>query len=300
MIALGLLAQVAAQSPSPMPEPPPNLSVDQLAAASAPKREQDLPVTPAPSCGSILNVRRLFRRFGIGVPCGSSVVPQAQIGHGAGVIQIESEELPRGIQGLAYSAEIRTSLDGRCPHSDSSLFLESGRLPRGVRTTSEGLAGVPMELGLFSFWIGVHNTCATTSRAFELLVTGRPVLRAFPDRIELSVSPDSPPVDQTVVISSNWPDLAYTIFPRDPSWLKLRPVQGITVLTGDRAIVTAAPLRLAPGIHHGTIIVSAWRAEPITIEVTVNVAMPKPTAEPGPWNATAVTPAWTPESMHLR
>jgi hypothetical protein len=333
MIALALLAQVDAQSPRqatiPMPEPLTNLSVVQLAAdglsedyqvepqgindriigamlgapdapppAIAAKHQQDIPVTPAPSCGSIFNVRRLFRRLGIGVPRGSSIVPKTQVGgHGAGVIQIESEELQRGIQGFAYSAEIRISLDGRCPRGDSSLFLASGTLPRGIRTTAEGLAGVPMEMGLFRFWIGARNTCATTTRAFELLVTGRPILRAVPDRIEITVSPDSPPVDQTLLISSTWPNLAYAILPRDPSWLKLRQVQGVTpeassAFAGDRAIVTAIPLKLAPGIHHGTIIVSAWRADPIMIEVTVTVIMPKPPPEPGPWNISAANPAF--------
>ena len=48
--------------------------------------------------------------------------------------------------------------------------------------------------------------------------------------------------------------------------------------TGDRATVTANPPKLAPGVHHTTVIVSAWRADPITIEVTVTVTMPKPAA----------------------
>jgi hypothetical protein len=260
-------------------------------AAIAPKLDQDVPVTPAPSGNSIFNLWGLFRKFGIGASHESAfVAAKAQPGgRGAGAIQIESEELPRAIQGLAYSAEIRLSMDGRCPQSDSSLFLASGTLPRGVRATAEGLAGVPMEMGLFRFWMGARNTCATTTRAFELLVTGRPILRAVPDRIEITVSPDSPPVDQAVVISSTWPSLPYGIFPRDPSWLKLRQVQGVTpeassALTGDRAIVTAVPLKLAPGIHHGTMIVSAWRADPITIEITINVTMPKPPPDPGPWN----------------
>jgi hypothetical protein len=73
-------------------------------------------------------------------------------------------------------------------------------------------------------------------------------------------------------------------------------MQGVTpdassASTGDRAIVTTVPLKLAPGIHHGTIIVSAWRADPIMIEVTVNVTMPKSPPEPGPWNVSAPNPA---------
>ncbi len=232
---------------------------------------------PAPPGSSIRNLWGVFRKFRIWspkLPTGSVSAPD--VDHGPRVIEIESGELPRGIQGVDYSAGIRVTLDGRCPQGDSILFLAGGALPRGLRTTAEGLGGVPAEVGLFRFWLGARNPCATTKRKFELLVSGPPILRAVPDRIEITVSPDSPPVDQTVVISSTWPDLAYTIFPRDPSWLKLRPVHGITAVTGDRAIATAIPLKLAPGIHHGTMIVSAWRADPITIEVTVTVTMPKP------------------------
>jgi hypothetical protein len=270
MIALGLLAQLDAQTPI---------------AESA----------PAPSGRSIRNLWGVFRKFRIGAPKQPTASAKAlDADQGPRVIEIESGELPRGIQGLGYSADIRITLDGRCPRGDSMLFLAGGALPPGLRTTAEGLAGVPAEVGAFRFWIGARNACAITKRKFELLVSGPPILRAVPDRIEITVSPDGTPVDQTVVISSTWPDLAYTIFPRDPSWLKLRQ------LTGSRAIVTAFPLKLAPGIHHGTIIVSAWRAEPVMIEVTVTVTMPKPPPEPGPWNATAVSPAWTPESTHLR
>jgi hypothetical protein len=201
----------------------------------------------------------------------------------AGVIEIESVDLPRAIQGLVYSADIRTSVDGHCPSGNVGLFLAAGSLPRGLRITEAGLAGVPMEMGIFRFWIGARNMCASTSRAFELLVTGRPILRAIPDRIEFTVSPDSQPVGQTVLISSTWPGLAYALSTPDSSWITMRQAEGTTseagsAFIGDRATVTAIPLKLAPGVHHTTVIVSAWRADPITIEVTVTVTMPKPAA----------------------
>lgn len=269
-------------------------------AAIAPKLEQDLPLAPASFSNSIFNLWGLFRKIGLGAARESApaadVAAKAPLGgRGARTIQIESEELPQGIQGLAYSAEIRTSLDGRCPQGDSSLFLASGTLPRGVRITAEGLAGVPVEMGLFRFWIGARNTCATSARAFEFLVTGRPILRAVPDHIDITVSPDSPPVDQMVLISSTWPALAYRIIPRDPSWLNLRQTQGTTpeansALTGDPVTVTTLPLKLAPGVHHGTIIASAWRADPIRIDVTVTVRMPEPAPGPAPWNTGSASP----------
>jgi hypothetical protein len=198
---------------------------------------------------------------------------------GAGVIDIQTEQLPRAIQGLEYSAGIRTSVDGRCPAGNVGLFLAGGSLPRGLRTTEEGLAGVPQEMGLFRFWIGARNTCSSTTRGFELLVTGRPILRAVPERIEFTIPADRPPESQSVLISSTWPDLPYSLSTPDDSWLKLRPARGATpeqgsALAGDRAMVMLDSGKLSPGVYHGTVIVSAWRADPISIEVTVTV--PKP------------------------
>lgn len=218
-----------------------------------------------------------------------SLAPLSKPMPGAGVIEIESVDLPRAIQGLGYSAEIRTSVDGQCPSGNVGLFLAGGSLPRGLRTTDSGLAGVPMEMGLFRFRIGARNMCASTIRGFELLVTGRPILLAIPDRVEFTVSPDAQPAAQTVLISSTWPGLPYTLSTPDNSWLTLRQTEGITpeagsAFLGDRATVTVIPTKLAPGIHHGRIILSAWRANPIAIEVTLTIIMPKPVPEPAPWD----------------
>ncbi len=198
---------------------------------------------------------------------------------GAGVVEIQTEELPRAIQGYGYSASIRTSVDGRCPNGTLGLFLASGSLPRGLRTTDEGLAGIPQEMGLFRFWIGARNTCSCTTRAFELLVTGRPILSAVPERIEFTIAADRPPESQTVLITSTWPGLPYTLSTPDASWLKLRQALGTTpeqdsALTGDRATLEVVPGKLPPGVHHGTVTVSAWRADAITVELTITVEKP--------------------------
>ena len=214
---------------------------------------------------------------------------------GAGAIDFQTEEIPRGILGLAYDASIRTSLDGRCPAGNVALFVASGALPRGLHTTEGGLAGVPSQMGLFRFWIGARNTCASTVRLYELLVTGRPILRAIPEKIEFTVSPDGPPESQGALISSTWPDLPYRLSTPDDSWITLGAARGTTpeqgsALTGDRITVVATPKKLPPGIHHGTVIVSAWRADAVTIEVTVTVTappqapyeLPHPPPEPAP------------------
>jgi hypothetical protein len=231
----------------------------------------------------------LLRRVGIGAEprAPSPLLPRLRV-VSLGGVEIESALLPPAIQGLAYSANVRTSVNGRCPAGNVSLFLADGSLPRGLRTTGEGLAGVPQEMGLFRFWIGARNNCTTTTREFHLLVTGRPILRAAPKRIEFRVSPDSPPEGQTLLVSSTWPGLPYTLSSPDGSWLILRQAEGTTpeagsALTGDRASVVSIPRKLAPGVHHGTVTVSAWRADPVTIEVTVTVDMPKAPPAVPPW-----------------
>jgi hypothetical protein len=204
---------------------------------------------------------------------------------GAGVVEIQTEELPRAIRGLEYGARIRTSVDGGCPNGNVGLFLASGSLPRGLRTTEEGLGGVPREMGIFRFSIGAHNTCASTTRSFELMVTGRPILKAVPERIKFTIPADGPGENQTLLISSTWPGLPYTLSMPDDSWLTLRPTLGTTPeqgspLTGDRVTLGAIPRKLAPGVHHGTVIVSAWRADPLAIEVTVTVTAPAAAENP--------------------
>jgi hypothetical protein len=200
---------------------------------------------------------------------------------GSGPIDFQTEELPRAILGVPYDATIRTSLNGRCPSGNVALFVASGSLPRGLHTTEEGLAGVPRELGVFRFWMGARNTCASTIHVFEMLVTGRPILRTTPEKIEFTVTPDAPPESQTVLVSSSWPGLPYRLGTAEDAWINLRQAQGATpeqgsALAGDRVTVTVVPKKLPPGIHHGTIIVSAWRADAIPIEVTITVTAPAP------------------------
>jgi len=248
------------------------------------------PSASTPPNGWTSRLRSLFAKFGIrsGTRAAGPVTPLAGA-RDKGVIEIESADLPRAIQGLVYNTTIRTTVNGQCPSGNVGLFLARGSLPPGLRTTDDGLGGVPVEIGNFKFSIGAHNMCASTTRSFHLLVTGRPILRAVPERIQFTLSADSQPAGQTVLIYSTWPGLPYTLSTPDGSWLALRQAEGSTPeagssFIGDRATVTAIPLKLAPGVYHGRVIVSAWRANPTTIEVTVNVTMPKPPQPVEPWD----------------
>jgi hypothetical protein len=198
---------------------------------------------------------------------------------GGSAIEIQSEDLPRAIPGFDYSAAIQTSVDGLCPTGNVGLSVVSGSLPRGLRTTDEGIAGVPKEMGVFRFQLRAGNTCASVIRQFELLVTARPILRAVPEKIEFSVSADGAPQSDTILISSTWTGLPYTVSTPNGGWLKLRQSVGSTpeygsALSGDRVTVTVVPRELPPGVYRASITVAAWQADAITIEVLVKVLEP--------------------------
>jgi len=204
----------------------------------------------------------------------------------ADMIDIQTEELPRAILGMAYDAAINTRVDGLCPIGNVGLFLADGKLPRGLQVTNIGLTGVPKETGIFHFRLGARNVCAAaTPREFELTVTTRPVLRADPEKIEFTTTEGEPSRTQTVFISSTWPGLPYKVSAVDAAWIGFRQTQGNTPeegseLKGDRVTVQAIPGKLAPGVHRGELIISAWRADPIQVEVIVTVLEKAPDAAP--------------------
>ena len=51
-------------------------------------------------------------------------------------------------------------------------------------------------MGTFKFSIGARNTRASATWVSHLLVTGRPILRAVPGRIQFALSPDGRPEGQ--------------------------------------------------------------------------------------------------------
>jgi len=204
----------------------------------------------------------------------------------ADTIDIQTEELPRAIVGMGYDATISTRVDGLCPIGNVGLFLADGKLPHGLQLSNIGLTGVPKEMGIFHFTLGARNPCTAASpKEFVLMVTGRPILSAYPEKIEFTITEGAPSRIQTVLIASTWPSLPYKISAIDGAWIGFRQTQGTTpeegsALTGDRVAVEALPSKLKPGVHHGQLIVSAWRAEPIQIDVVVTVLEKAPDAAP--------------------
>jgi hypothetical protein len=60
------------------------------------------------------------------------------------------------------------------------------------------------------------------AKEFELMVTGRPILRAYPEKIEFNITEGAPSRIQTVLISSTWPSLSYKMSGVDGAWIGFR------------------------------------------------------------------------------
>jgi hypothetical protein len=198
---------------------------------------------------------------------------------------IHTEQLPRAIKGVPYSAEIRVVLDGRCPIDDVRFSLASGTLPPGLQFSMNGLAGTPREIGAYRFAVHAANSCTATDQEIEVLVTGRPIVQVFPEAVKFQVTAgDTARRTEQVLVSSTWRSLPYLTSDAAERWLSVRPIEGVTPderspLTGDRLMLDIDPSKLEPGVHRQTITISAWQAaNAATVEVIVTVAPPRPPA----------------------
>ncbi|MBZ5609101.1 MAG: hypothetical protein LAP38_12640 [Acidobacteriia bacterium] len=173
---------------------------------------------------------------------------------------IATGELPLAAKGMHYSATITVRVDGRCDHGDVSLSLENGALPKGVELTASGVEGVAREMGRFRFSVRAWNACASATRAFELIVTGKPILEATPDEVTFSCrTPAQAPAPKTILVSSTWPNRPYTVTTRNAEWLRVEQDQGVTpdsdsAITGDVVTLTVDPSKLEPGTYRGSVV----------------------------------------------
>lgn len=177
-------------------------------------------------------------------------------------VQIRTEELPWAIAGAGYHQMIAAAVDPRCPGSDSVLSV-TGKLPRGLELEGEYLTGTAREIGTFRFRIRIANDCAATERGFVLVVTGKPILRAYPESLtfHMRTGRDLPPT-QSVSVSATWPELPYQVT-SDAGWMVTKPRSGITPpegsgLLSDTVKVQVGAAGLAPGVYRTTLHVSTW------------------------------------------
>lgn len=179
----------------------------------------------------------------------------------AAPVQFRTTELPWAALGTDYHVAIQAQVDGRCPLSDLTLSVVDGFLPRGLSVQGDLLAGVPKEPGIFHFRVRAANGCGSAEADLQLLVTGKPILRVAPEELRFEYrSGDSAPKPQTLLVSSTWPEFAYSITTREP-WLQVRLAEGVTpsadsAFAADAAKVQVVPKDLAPGWYETTLIVS--------------------------------------------
>ena len=195
---------------------------------------------------------------------------------GGDPVQIRTSDLPWAIVNTAYSSAIVTGLDGRCPNGDAALSVSDGALPRGLDITGGSLQGIPKETGTFHFSIRAANNCSSDEKALELVVTGKPILRVFPEELSCEYrAGQAAPAPLTVQVSATWPDLPYSI-QAGAGWL-VRKGGGITPVAGsglasDAVSLEIDPRNLAPGLYRTSVRFSTWLgANSPAVSVTLRV-----------------------------
>jgi hypothetical protein len=194
-------------------------------------------------------------------------------------VQIRSADLPWAIAGGGYSAPIETSADGNClTGSGISLSVAEGELPRGLALRGENLTGVPAGMGTYQFTIRAANRCGAAARTYQLVVTGRPILRVVPEELVFEYRSGEPaPKPLEVLVASTWAGLPYTVSTGKVPWLEYDQTLGTTPDQGspfsaDRISVRVNPDKLAPGVYHAALAISAWQgANAPVIPVTLKV-----------------------------
>lgn len=192
-------------------------------------------------------------------------------------VQIRTSDLPWAIVNTAYRFAIETGVDGHCPDGDAVLSLSDGTLPRGVELRGGYLIGIPKETGTFHFSVLAANNCSSVVKALELVVTGKPILRVFPEELSCEYrAGQAGPAPLAVEVSATWPDLPYFIA-IDAPWLTRRVRAGAVPdagsgLASDVVSLEVDAKNLAPGIYRTSVRFSTWLgANSPVVAVTLKV-----------------------------
>ncbi|MEI9972949.1 MAG: hypothetical protein WDO73_13345 [Ignavibacteriota bacterium] len=178
-------------------------------------------------------------------------------------VDIRTLELPWAVVNTEYRFLIETDADGRCPGSDVAVSLESGTLPRGLALRAGYLTGRAKETGRFQLTLRASNDCSSAVRPVELVVTGRPILRALPEEITCEYrAGEAAPAPVAVQVSASWPDLPYAM-QIDAPWLTGKVRTGVTPAEGSGLAADLVSLgvdakNLAPGIYRASVRFSTW------------------------------------------
>jgi hypothetical protein len=209
----------------------------------------------------------------ISILAASGAVP----GH-AGPVRFLTRDLPAAIAGTPYQAAVETAVDGRCPYGGgAALFVAEGNLPRGLEIRGLAIAGTPRETGIFSFVLRGAVACGASTQPFTLLVTGKPILRVYPEELVFEARQGATPKPQKLFVSATWPNLPYEVRIVDGPWLWHEPAAGATpdqgaALSADPVAIRVVPGDLTPGVYHATVTVATWQgANAPEIPVTLRI-----------------------------
>ena len=195
-------------------------------------------------------------------------------------IQFQTQELPWAIVGTSYSAIIETVVDGRCLSSGGLILaLAGGTLPHGMMLRGESLTGTPTAVGRYRFAIRAGNLCAADEREFDLIVSGRPILRAVPEELVYEYKIGGPdPQPQNVLVTGTWPNLPYSVRADKGPWVIPEQAQGMTpdrgsAFAADEITVRVNPDKLVAGVYRSTLVIATWQGAnapriPVTLRVT--------------------------------
>ena len=196
-------------------------------------------------------------------------------------IQILTDELPWAVLHSAYHLPIATRADPHCPEAEILFTLVRGRLPEGIELGLDGIHGTPRQPGSFPFTLRAANGCAQSDRPFTLIVTGKPILRV--DAHELAFAHQSGVADppaRSLLVSSSWPALPYTVSTGACAWLKFTQTEGRTppegsAFTADAVWVRVLAHDLAAGKYSCNLSFTAWGAANVpAVRVRLEVLAP--------------------------
>jgi hypothetical protein len=191
-------------------------------------------------------------------------------------IEFVTTDLPWAITERGYEApplEVRVS--GSCPIGGVGYAVVSGALAPGMQLSRLGyFSGAPLHSGEFKFTVRASDGCGWAAKMFTLVVTGAPVIKVTPMRVEFA---GKTPGEQQIRVSATWPRLAYRITTSDAAWLTATPEHGATPRQGSAMADDIVHLRidsagLKPGHYSASITISSWQAlEPVRVEVELAV-----------------------------
>jgi hypothetical protein len=202
-------------------------------------------------------------------------------------LEIRTSELPWAVVNTVYHSAIETGVNGHCEDGDAVLSVSQGMLPPGIEIKGMYLLGTPKETGTFHFSLRAANNCTAAVKDLELVVTGKPILRVFPESYSVESVAGKPPAPQAVQVFATWPDLPYTIHV-DVPWVTARVRSGVTPeagssLASDVVTLEIDPKGLPPGRYRTAVRFSTWLgANAPVVYVSLRVVAAQPDGSEGP------------------